>query len=73
MTVNCTRSSYYSGLSLLVKKTNGIANGPNKAPIKAQIKVLAPLLSAIFQRRMAHDIVIMEMIIKPTTMNIPLY
>jgi hypothetical protein len=48
-----------------VRNTNGMANGPNTAPIKAQRKVFAPLFSAINQSRIAHDIHIMEIIIKP--------
>jgi len=42
-----------------------MANGPKMAPIIAQKKVFAPLLSAIFQRRNAHDMVIIEMRIIP--------
>ena len=53
-----------------VRNTNGMANGPKTAPITAQNLVLAPLLSAIYQRRYAHDMHIMEMIIKPAKMLI---
>ena len=53
-----------------VRNTNGMANGPKTAPITAQNLVLAPLLSAINQRRYAHDMHIMEMIIKPAIMLI---
>ena len=42
-----------------------MANGPKTAPIIAQNSVFAPLLSAINQRRNAHDMVIMEIIINP--------
>jgi len=42
-----------------------MANGPKTAPIIAQNFVLAPLLSAINQRRNAHDIHKMDMTIAP--------
>lgn len=42
-----------------------MANGPKTAPIIAQNLVLAPLLSAIFQRRNAHAMQMMEMMIIP--------
>jgi hypothetical protein len=48
-----------------VRNINGIANGPKTAPIIAQNSVFAPLLSAINQRRNAHDMVIIEIIINP--------
>ena len=54
-----------------MKNTNGMARGPKKAPIKAQKKVFAPLLSAINQSRIAHDINTMEIIIKPAILQIP--
>jgi hypothetical protein len=48
-----------------VRKINGMANGPNKAPIIAQNLVLAPLLSAMSQRIIAQDIHKMDRIIAP--------
>lgn len=42
-----------------------MANGPKTAPIITQNLVLAPRLSAICQRRYAHDMHMMEMIIIP--------
>jgi len=50
-----------------------MASGPNTAPIIAQNCVFAPLLSAINQRRNAHDMHIIEMIIKPAIMPSLLY
>jgi hypothetical protein len=52
-----------------VRNTNGMANGPKTAPIMAQNLVFAPLLSAIFQRRIAHDMHIIEMIIIPVILK----
>jgi hypothetical protein len=52
-----------------VKNTNGMANGPKTAPIIAQNLVFAPLLLAICQRRNAHDMHIIEMIIIPVMMQ----
>jgi hypothetical protein len=48
-----------------IRNTNGMANGPKTAPIIAQNFVLAPRLFAICQRRNAHPIHIMEMVIIP--------
>jgi hypothetical protein len=48
-----------------VRNTKGIAMGPKTAPIMAQNLVFAPLLSAICQRRNAHIMHIIEMIIIP--------
>lgn len=42
-----------------------MANGPKTAPIMAHAFVFAPLLSAIFHRRNAHDMDIIEVIIIP--------
>jgi len=42
-----------------------MANGPKIAPIIAQNFVFAPLLSAIFQRRNAHAMHIIDAIIMP--------
>ncbi len=52
-----------------VRNTNGMANGPKTAPIMAQNLVFAPLLSAICQRRNAHDMHIIEMIIIPVILQ----
>ena len=52
-----------------VRNTNGIANGPKTAPIIAQNLVFAPLLLAICQRRNAHDMHIIEIIIIPVMMQ----
>jgi hypothetical protein len=48
-----------------VRNTKGIAMGPKTAPIMAQNLVFAPLLSAICQRRKAHIMLSVEMIIIP--------
>ena len=50
-----------------------MANGPKKAPIKAQHHVFAPLLSAICQSKNAHAMHIMEIIIAPNINQISLY
>ncbi len=42
-----------------------MANGPKTAPITAQNLVFDPLLLAMRQRRNAHDMHIIEMIIIP--------
>ncbi len=47
------------------RNINGMANGPKTAPMMAQNRVFAPLLSAIYQRRNAHDMLSIEVIIKP--------
>jgi hypothetical protein len=47
----------------LVRNIKGMANGPKTAPIIAQNFVFTPLLSAIFQRRNAHAMHIIEMMI----------
>ena len=47
-----------------------MAKGPKIAPIVAQNRVLAPLFSAICQRRTAHDMHKMERIIAPVMMLI---
>ena len=56
-----------------VRKMNGMANGPKRAPIKAQYHVFAPLLSAIYQSKNAHAMHIMESIIAPNINQIPFY
>jgi hypothetical protein len=56
---------------LFIRKINGMANGPNTAPITAQNRVFAPLLSAIDQSRIAHDMHIIEIMIKPAILRIP--
>jgi hypothetical protein len=53
-----------------VKNTNGMANGPKTAPIIAQNLVFAPLLLAICQRRIAHNMHIIEMMIIPAMMQL---
>ncbi len=63
----------FSLFFFLAKKTNGMANGPKTAPMTAQNLVFAPLLSAINQRKYAHAIHIIEMIIKPAIVFILLY
>jgi len=50
-----------------------MASGPKKAPIKDQNKVFAPLLLAINQSRIALDINIAGIIIKPAILQIPPY
>ena len=50
-----------------------MANGPKTAPIIAQNLVFAPLLLAICQRRNAHDMHIIEMIIIPVMMQFLLW
>jgi hypothetical protein len=47
------------------RNINGMANGPKTAPTIAQNLVFNPLLLAMCQRRNAHDIVTMEIIINP--------
>jgi hypothetical protein len=44
---------------------NGIANGPNTAPIIAQKRVFAPLLSAMDHKRAAQATQIIEIMIAP--------
>ena len=51
------------------RNTNGIANGPKTAPIIAQNLVFAPLLLAICQRRNAHNMHIIGIIIIPVMMQ----
>ena len=50
-----------------------MANGPKRAPIKAQYHVFAPLLSAIYQSKNAHAMHIMEIITAPNINQISLY
>ena len=56
-----------------VRNTNGMAKGPKTAPITAQNKVFAPLLSAIDQSRIAHNIHIIEIIITPVILRLPTF
>jgi len=62
-----------SGGLFFVRKTNGMASGPKTAPITAQNLVLAPLFSAIFQSRIAHEIKMTEVTIKPAMGNMLLF
>jgi hypothetical protein len=49
----------------LVKKINGMASGPKRAPMMAQNKVFAPLLSAMHHSRYAHPMLMMERTVAP--------
>jgi len=78
--LNCRYHQFYGCLDYLdlnelffVRKMNGMANGPKRAPIKAQYHVFAPLLSAIYQSKNAHAMHIMEIIIAPNINQISLY
>jgi hypothetical protein len=51
------------GVFSLVMKMNGIASGPKTAPIMAQNRVFTSLLSAMNQRRIAHAMQFVEMLI----------
>lgn len=57
---------FYSDDFFFVRKTNGMAIGPKKAPMIVQNRVLAPLFSAICQRMIADRTHTMEMTTAPT-------